>query len=370
MTTTPFDESVAQLVTGPHQQLLSAVALVGGQSYTLDVEDYEIDWTERRTPRTYARLTCAVPPQATLDVLDPRTYVRVAVTYGYLLASGEPDTDTIYLHLRSRRVRRPDDRLEMVSVSHEMLNLDQSASTTHPDERPPDLQTSDSASKYLASVLRAQLAEITAAADVVVLDEMNSPPTTVSQGDTWDAIEDASERQGFDVYDNGDLTIRFRPTVTDVQAVTAHTLTVGPVGTITDSTSQLDRDDWANWVVLQYRSATAPYVYTYGQAQVSAGPYAPANAGRRLLVEQRDGQPSQVQANYAADMLLRRLLSRARGYTINAVSAWWLRPGHTVTVKLPTGGQERHVVVGVVHKTGGTMTVITRLPDGVSTIGE
>ena len=57
------------------------------------------------------------------------------------------------------------------------------------------------------------------------------------------------------------------------------------------------------------------------------------------------------------------MLERSRSLTIQAPSAWWLRPGHTITVHLPDSDPERHLVAAVEHTTGGVMTVTTRTPD-------
>jgi hypothetical protein len=70
-----------------------------------------------------------------------------------------------------------------------------------------------------------------------------------------------------------------------------------------------------------------------------------------------------------AASLLRRCLAKGRGIDLSAIAAYWLRPTQTVTVQLPIGPQERHLVRAVefsLHE--GTMQVSTKNPDTVSTI--
>lgn len=107
-----------------------------------------------------------------------------------------------------------------------------------------------------------------------------------------------------------------------------------------------------------------------GTAAVTAGPYAPANAGgRRVFREERDVPTTQAAANGAAATLLGRRLAEGRTLDLEAITAWWLRPGHTVAVRLPSGGREAHLVVAVdANLTSGRMRVATRLPDATTVI--
>jgi len=383
MSTGVFHPSVAELITGTHQVIVTARAISGGTTVPLDVEDYLVDWTERRTPRCTATLVCAAPDEATLALLDPRTYVRVIVTVSYRLASGSWDAhDVAHLQLRDRTVNRPRDTVTLTCASHEAAVLDFSPMTQHPDDygtAMPDgtyTTTWDSASGMTRNIIADMLLELLAGpmSDVTVVDEVHSGPATVpiNPNDRWDQFESAAEQNGYEILDAGDRVIRLAA-LPALSPDTALALTVGANGTIEDSDAGVDRDGWANFVTLRYRwqemSGTERVDrFTYGQQWVQSGPYAPTSSGWKTLVEDRDGHPGQQQANQAAANLLSRMLSRARSHTLTAVPAWWLRAGHTVTVQLPTGPQERHLVAGVVFRPTG-MTVVTRLPDSVSTIG-
>lgn len=382
MSTAPFDAAVAQLITETHQQRVTARAVVAGTTIDLPLIDYTVDNTERRTPRWSAILTTPIPDEATLNLLDPRTYVRVTITAGYRLPGGDwDDVDVVALCLRAREVDRPRDTLTLTCASHEALILDRDVIPQHPNDygtfTTNEVQWSPSGSAMVKLYWEDMLYELRQGplADLVVVDEVRSGPSTVviNPGSEWDRFESVAEQEGFDMFDDGSLTLRLAPRPA-LSATTAHDLSVGANGTILESSAAVDRDDWANYVVLRYHwvdktSGQPVDSYVYGSARVKTGPYAPDAAGWRYLVEDREGRPSQAAADRAAATILTRLLSRSRSLRLEAVSAWWLRAGHTVTVQLPQGPQERHLVAGVIFRAGDRMTVVTRLPDAVSTIG-
>jgi len=374
MTTAPFDPAVEQLVAQPHEQTVRVTATApDGTLIALDVIDYVLDFTERRAPRVSLSLTCPVPDPATLDKLDPRTYVVVRFYAGYRLPSGALDEHLVAkLHLRDRHVNRPANTLTLTAAGQELLIIDQSK---FPPEEAGTAQTwpagvVDWVKTYIGTFLSTGPAANPTWSVGVNLDR--APFAYGQPADWWDTMWDAAQANGFDVFDDG-LGVWHIDPLPDVSADVAHDLRVGSGGTLLDTAAGLDRDDWANLVQLRYHyfdtsSGSNVDAYTYGRAQVTAGPYREATAGLKALWEDREGRPSQVQADAAAGALLTRLLSRSRSLALEAVAAWWLRPGDTVTVQLPTGAQERHIVAGLVFRTGGTMRVVTRLPDTVSTI--
>jgi hypothetical protein len=144
---------------------------------------------------------------------------------------------------------------------------------------------------------------------------------------------------------------------------------VGSNGTILTSSSGVTRDDWANWVTVWYvwtGSTGTPFV-SGGYANVTAGPYAPAASGYKILLERRPVPGTPTSGNRVAATILRRMLARSRSYTVDAVPAWWLRPEDTITLQLPLGEQERHLVSRVAFAPG-RMSIETRLPDTASTV--
>jgi hypothetical protein len=373
MPTAPFDPEVEQLVTQTHYQDFTAVAVVAAVTYPLEVTAYSVDWDGDRTPRVSARLDCVVPDEAVLAALDPRTSVRVKVTVAYRLPSGVLDSHQVAdLHLRDRTVNRPGNTMTLTCASDDMLLVDAAPSAAFYE----GFLLHDSAVGFIDQTI-----------DQLVLGTPAAPATFVSTmptdggefvaeafpSDWWNVMVDAADAMDADLYDNGDRVFRLAPRrylTSDSSAV----LSVGANGSITESQSGVDRDRWYNaatllWVWSNRANPLLPD-RTWGIAYVDSGPFAAASSGRREFVQRRDGQVSAITAQRAAVTVLRRLLAKARTYRIDAVAMWWLRPSDTVTIQLPTGTQERHLVASVVFNTGGKMTVVTRLPDDTSVIGE
>lgn len=373
MPTAPFDPEVEQLVKQTHEQTFEAVAVVAGTTYDLDVVDYSVDWDENRTPRVSARLDCVVTDEATLAALDPRTSVRVKLTVGYRLPAGTYDKHQVAdLHLRDRTVNRPDNTMTLTCASDDMLLVDAAPAAPFYE----GFLLHDSAVGFIDQTI-----------DQLLLGTPAYPPSFVSTmptdggefvaeafpSDFWDVMIDAADAMDADLYDNGDRVFRLAPR-RYLTAETAAQLSVGANATIIASTSGIDRDNWWNaatifWTWSNRANPSLPD-RTWGIAYVQSGPFAQASSGRREFVQRRDGQVSANTAQRVAVTVLRRLLARARTYRIDALAMWWLRPSDTVTIQLPTGTQERHLVASVVFRTGGTMQLTTRLPDDTSVIGE
>ena len=113
----------------------------------------------------------------------------------------------------------------------------------------------------------------------------------------------------------------------------------------------------------QWRDGTGTDRTVIASAWATTGEHAVGAVGWRWQVFERTSPTTQAAANAAARVLLGRALSRGRSLSVTAVAAYWLRPGHTVTVQLPTGDQERHLVSRVDFDIpAGLMTVRTRRP--------
>lgn len=372
MTTAPYAPEVAQLITSTHAQTFRAVAVVGVDEHPLDVTDYTVSIDENRSPRWTADLTCALPAEDVLEALDPRTLVRVRLLAGYRLPSGTVDEQEVAeLHLRERRVSRPENTLELTCASAEALLIDAAPSVPYYEGQ----LLHDSCVQFITQTID-QLLIGTPLADPDIIVTTEPGPEFVAEGfptDYWNVIIDAADALDAAVYDAGDGTFRVAPR----QYLTAESvlsLTVGQGGTITASEARLNRNEWWNGVTILWtwsnRAAPESPDRVWGQSFVVGGPFAPEAAGYRNFTQQRDGRVNTQTANRVANTLMRRLLARARTYTVEAVAAWWLRPEHTVTVQLPAGAQERHLVATVEFRTGGRMRVTTRLPDDQSVIGE
>lgn len=348
-----------------HRQTFSAeVVNPDGTRYPLEVEDFRLSWDERRAPRAMATLVCAVPDRLILDEIDPRTGTRVEITAGYILPGGAEEATLVAdLGLRTRRVGRPADTMTLELAGDEALVIDASPVAT--------LGYGTSAASVPLVMQWLIRSALSPDPDVNISHPDMTDTTVADISDRWASIADLADVIDAECYDDGlrGWHIDRRPTV---KGASSAILRVGPGGGITDSEASLDRDEWANHVALRYRWRDATDVdrQVIGTATTTTGPFATATAGLKIFLDEREVPATQASANAAAKAVLSRFLSRSRSYQLTAIAHWWLRPGHTVTVQLPTGVQERHLVVSVEFTNDGLMTVTTRLPDKTSTIGE
>ena len=335
-----------------------------GDTFDLDLIDGRVTFDERSAPRVQGTLTCRVPTDPALILrVDPRARARVTVSAGYRRPDGSQDVHQLAdLGLRNRPVRRPDDRMTLTVHSDESLVIDGATSTGGTLSETNTLNA-------IATVIRLPLPGA-----VVDYTGLSNAGPAVNQSmmdvDKWDVIADLADRIGAKVYDRGDRTWR----VTDVATIGASALTVAPGagGTLIESEADLSRDDWANWVVLRYVWTDASNVRqrVVGSRRITTGPYAAVAPNIKFYEEDRDTPTTQAQADAAAASLVARMVTRGRSLTISTIAAYWLRPGDTISVQLPTGDPETHLVASVAFDLAtGRMTVTTRLPDNTATIG-
>jgi hypothetical protein len=302
--------------------------------------------------------------QGLIDKLDPRTGCRLRLDARYTSQAGVTYSAALAdLGLRSRRTTRPSNLLTLTAASDEALVIDNAPASGY---RVAAASIPAAITAIIRTAIPAAVVNVTASvpAGAIDLDLVD---------DRWDAIADLADRADLDVYDAGSRVwwITARPTIA---ASASAVLRVGPGGTITGSEASLDRADWYNSTFLRYSWTDTAGVdhETRGIVSVTSGPYAIGGpAGRRTYLEDRSTPSTPAEAVVSATAVLRRMVSRGRSLDVSAVSALWLRPGHTVTVQLPTGPQERHLVAAVSFDLeAAEMTVQTRLPDDVDITGE
>lgn len=359
-----FSDDIQTVTSQSHGQVFSAVAVLADAStVTLDVESARIGWAETRAPRVSASLTCKVPDSVdTLTALDPRLGVRVQCTVGYVRPDGVETALIADLGLRSRTVRRPENAMTLECASDEALAVDNA----------PVFGGTVSASTVPLAIQALINQALDPDPSFTITARDNTATSEVDISDRWTTADDLADQIGADIYDDGlrNWYIVERPTIAS-QSVAA--LKVGENGTILDSSSTLERDNWANVVRVRYQWTDASNVdHTVVGTATATGVYAPSSTvPTRVWTEDRETPTTTIKANRAAASLLARFLARGRSYSLSSVAMWWVRPGDTVTVQLPTGDQERHIVVSVDFEVPDyTMTLTTRLPDGVSVIGE
>lgn len=338
---------------------------------SLEVENGTITFDESWSPHVQASLTCKVPAdQEILDLLDPRTGGRVQVYGGYRYNDGTTDVHLLGdLGIRDRVVRRPQNQMVLAAHSDEALLQDDlwAGGTNIP-------QTG------LYEAISWCLEQVFTDPDIATpLSPEVSPElltdTVMELGDTfWEAVAAVADFGGLWVYDDGTRTWHIDPRPANAGS-SVHQLLTGPTGNITGSEAGLGRDDgWANAVLLvhQWRDSGGTDHVRKSLARVTSGSMSVANAGMKATTVRRSIAATQAAINKAAAGMVNRTISRGRAFNVEAPSAYWVRPGTTVTISLPTGPQERHLVASTSFRfPSGAMSVRTRVPQDVTiTSGE
>lgn len=342
---------------------LARVTTAAGDTVDLDMVDGRVAFDETQSPRVQASLSCKVPADvATLGRIDARTMARLQLDAGYSRPDGTADVHALAdLALRDRRVGRPGNTMAVTGSSDESLLIDAATCVSGTIN---DTTTLAAISTVIHQVLPA----------ATVQSSLSSAGPAVNQSqvdtDRWDTVADLADRIGAQVFDDG-LRVWH---VNDVPGLSAIALTVsdGEGGTLVTSDAGLGRDDWANWVVLRYVWTDASNVRQriIGSRRITSGPYVAGAGNIKFYTEDRETPTTQAQADAAAAALVARMVTRGRSLTISTPSAYWLRPGDTIRVQLPTGDPEVHLVARVEFDLRtGLMDITTRLPDNTGTIG-
>lgn len=365
--TSPFDPKIVELLPGSlrHECRVVAVPLTG-DPLELDVEEgslaltYSEDWS----PYVQASATAVVPEDQTLlDLLDPRLNCRLEIALGYTYPDNSSEIFPMAdLGLRDRGVGRPSNTMELEAASDEARAQDQRAKVI---VNIPRTGINEAASWCLLHSLHPEAAPLVSsfaagsfAADLADME--------INHGETmWSGLDDIASRTGKRIYCDEFRTWRIvnRP---ELAGTAAHYLTVGQDGTIINSKTGLGRESWYNSVVVVHRwtpEGAADEIKVIGSAYASSGPYAVDVVGSRVYEETSDKPIAQAQADAKAETRLRNLLSRGRSLSLTAAAAYWLRPGMTVSVKLPTGDAELHLIQSITFRPlVGLMDITTRQP--------
>lgn len=385
MSPAPVPAALADVVAESHTQWVTLEYSTnrGSTWAPLDLIDGTVTWQERRAPRVLADLVAAFPDQATVDALDPRRYVEGRLVAHYVMPDGSTqDLAPVRLHLRQRGSAQPDGNMRLVFASSEALWLDGSSVplVDGPANYDPPLAFLDPVGT-IRNYLRDSMAPgepgstVTVSADVIRPNLYVAENTTV---DTWQWLQDLADACEVDIFDNGDKVLRIAARPVRPGLVDAAAFSEGVNSTLLESDSVVSREEFANSVYVRYRyaskNASTGDTYTqsvYGMASIASGPYSPAQAGYRFVMETKEGRVDQGTANQAARVLLAQLLSRSRSLQFHAVPQWWLRPGDTVTVQVVGGQAVRQFVSELGFDIADRrMTIRTRLPDTTTAITE
>lgn len=359
MSTSPFLSDSETIIAESHQQIVRAYAthpsFIGAM--VLQLQDISLDWDEQRSPRVEANLTVVIPDNATdLAALDPRTGVRIEIEAGYVRPGGIEDVQTIAdLGLREVTLNRPSNTMKLDCASDEMLAIDASPAVT-------GSITGTSHADAISQLIKACISPAPKITATVTGAAVTINPVT----DRWDTMNDLADRISAKVYDNGlrEWFISAAPTLGTPDL----TLKVGNGGTVLVSDSTLSRDNWFNYVFLLYvwKDTLGAEQVIRSTAYVSSGDFAVTGAaGKRIYKEEREVPTTQAVANAASSSILNRFLARTKAYVVDAIAAYWLRPGMTVSLQLPEDSAPVNYLVQKVsfRPLQGTMTVTTRLSE-------
>jgi Concanavalin A-like lectin/glucanases superfamily len=182
----------------------------------------------------------------------------------------------------------------------------------------------------------------------------------------WQAIETIADYAALEVWQDTDarFVIRAQPVQ---EATPVDNLLVGAGGNITVSSSDFNRDTFANAFAVRatWIDANGQTDYGYGIAyntDPATGTQWGGPAGSRVEVEITSQKLTDAECQQIAVRRLRRSLGHGRGVRVTCPIRPWLLPGDPIAVDLPTGGTQVHTVQRVQHDFPAfTTTIDTRL---------
>lgn len=345
-----------------------------GDPIELDVEDCTITFDVAWNPYLQGDLICKIiEDQETLDALEPRKGCRVHVYMGYVYDGFVKDVNLMAdLHIRTRTIDRPSNTIRLSLANDEALAEDYKRLAWGPHAPLTGINEfvkfhADRASIPVTATVVSDFPALYGASELAGMVQ------DVGQ-DSMSMILDAAERLNCVVHVDGDRVWRIRKK-SEYAGATALKLTTGASGTILDASTELTRGEtegrgFHNAVTLKYMWKDSGGVdrVVFGNAVVSSGAYAATAVGYNVFYEERKYPiASSALANAAASNVLKSIVGRGHQMSITAHAAYWLRPGHTVTVQLPTGDQQRMLVRSVSFKpVSGTMSLNLNQPINVT----
>lgn len=402
-----YDPSVRDLVRESLEHVWSVTFRdQAGDAIPLDVIDAQVTLDRSWWPYVQGSVTAIIPPdQATLDRLDPRRIVTAELSAGYVLPGGVRDEHPLAkLYLSGRSVTRPDNLIQLSVQGQEYL-LARATSPTFPAAADPTFMIADAVQATPTQEVRTAVGFMLAEAGSIVAnigtnvgwDYENASNLTGWSGAKVSPTQD--ERYGADVHFAGAYMVDvardianltgcwLRCDETGLWRCTAAAdspqfakfprseavLAVGAGGTVIESDTSFDRDgEWANLCITHHTwTDDATGNGRFGFARVTSGPFMVTRVGvvARSLEFAERGYVTQAVADNRAAYNLRHMLNRGRVIGLGAVAMYWLRPEMGVTVQLPLGPQEQHLIEAVTYTLGqGRMSLRTYQPDTVSTI--
>lgn len=357
--TAPWSGEALRATLDSYRVTLEADLYVAGSStaYPLTVVDCSVDYQGRRSPRVHAELTGAWPTAGTRSLLDPRLGLEVEIRAGYeFIGSGTQDTQTV-CRLRVVQARK-DHGEKTIAIS---ADSDEAIAIGYPIDSAASYTTSNTVVLAIKNVIEDAFPgeSLTwsigenVAKGVTFEDSQDLTPGQ----DRWAFVQDWADSIGVVVYHDGLGVWHIENAEPTPSAYTVANLRTGARGTVTRLLTTESLDGYAN-------RAAAVYEYTVGTTSYRRTAIASTSLTPRQMVTDIKRFKPHNPGEVARRMLLRGL---RRGHTVevSAASYLWVRPGYSVTVELPDGGQERLLVETVdFDLAAGEMTLTGQNADG------
>lgn len=361
---------VLELLPHPLRHLYSVTVVpAAADPFDLTVEhgSLSVTFSEDWAPFAQVEFQSPVTDADVLDLMDPRTNCRVLVHAGYEYPGGREDVLPLAdVGLRERPVSRPANLMTVRAASDEARAQDYRLMWSGNLNRSGVNEAAEWLLRFaLAPETPVIRSDFPAGSKAAALADMEAD----IGDDAWSLLDDVAARAGVRIWCDENRVWRIEARA-ERTSWTSLDLTVGAAGTVVTSDSSLTREEWYNAAVLRYRwqdAARNEYV-RIGRARVEdGGPYSVTEVGAKVYFEERERPASQAGADAAAVSRLRTLVTRGRSLSLTAGAAYWLRPGHTVRVKLKTGNWTNHLVQSVKFRPHeGLMDLVTRLPENVN----
>jgi hypothetical protein len=359
--TAPYLPDAMEVLKRSHRQKVSARITVGAAVQEVEISDGTVSFSEDWSPHQQFTITSPALAEA-VALSDPRQVATIEVLAGYVYPGIGDDVQVLATgHIRSDQTDQPGDSLVVTCASEEQRSID---------------------TKWLLSRQVKSFAGVREALEYLIDYACPTPGQTVRSTvgagyrpdlvaavalepgrPLWEQIYAIALAAGFWIYvdSSGVWQLQARPAVAGEAAAI---LREGPGSLVKKIKHSRDLDDYATAAVLRYRWKDAG-----GADREIFGTWAPpsgtraAGAGQKTFYAERSTQTDQYGADEAARLTVAALSTRGDSYAVDAIAAYWIRPGQTVSL---TEDDVRHIVKTVAFNLGeGTMTITTREPSNL-----
>jgi hypothetical protein len=340
-----------------------------GDPFELDADDISVGFDASWSPYVQAQFTAKIiEDQAQIDRLNPNYGCRVKVYAGYVYDGMQNDMQLLAdLHLRSCIVSRPDNVMKIVAESDDRLTYDYKRLSWHAQAPTTGINAFVKHHADIAALpgTATVLSDFPTVYGASALAGLVQEPGQASA----DMLNEASQRLGVRIFCDENRVWHIQ-SPDALKSVTSLKLFTGPESTLLSAETARNRgegndDGFKNSAVIKYSwtDGAGNEQVIYGNANVVTGAESVYSIGYMTAYEERDFPTTQGNADSAASTLVAGRMSRGQTVSVVAVSAYWLRPGMTVTVQLPIGTQQRYIVTGVnFSSTSGVMSLSLRQP--------